>query len=152
MYGPHALIAFAGDWATSDGTGEVWQFGLRVVEGTPGGFLCDPQGFCDALAGTASTGVRSWFALAANGMSTNARLRLLKVNNINPDGTYHEPLTHLHDYGAGITGGSAQTMDGICSLAYTWETNVVSRGPGSRGRIYPPNPTYGLNGAFTVTT
>ena len=146
-YGAHALVALQGDWASSDGANEVWQFGVRVTEGSGGGFLQDPQGYCGALA----TPISTWFAAATSGMSAFARLRMLKVNNINPDGSYADPVTHLHDYGAGVTGGVPAVQDHVLSLAYSWTTNAVSRGPGARGRVYPPNPTYTLNGAFTVT-
>src|SRR5690242_9263100 len=148
MFPKHALVAFQGDWATADATGEVWQFGVRVSTGDPhGDWLSDPQAYCAAIA----TPIATWFGAASTGMVSSARLRTLKVNNINPDGSYADPNTHLHDYGAGVFGAAAPVGDMAMSLAITWESNEVSRGPGARGRIYPPNAGYGMNGAFTVT-
>src|SRR5664279_1514445 len=71
-------------------------------------------------------------------MDPKAKLTFLKVNHVGADGKYVDTgITHVTDL-APTLGGSTHTMPGYCSVAYTWET-AVKRGPGHRGRIYPPN-------------
>ena len=57
--------------------------------------------------------------------------------------------THLRDYSPVVAGGSGQFAPAFCSLAFTWETAKL-RGPGHRGRIYPPNPAGTLGTALRV--
>lgn len=146
MYLTHTLIALTGNWISTAASNEVWQFGVRVVSGGDGtGPLTDPQAYADDIA----SDIASWFSSPDSGMSADAQLQLLKVNNINPDGTYADPVTHEHEYASGLVGGNSTTLDGISSLCYSW-TTPRARGLAHRGRVYPPNCTYTLAGPFAV--
>jgi hypothetical protein len=146
-FGPHALCEISGDWTDSDSSREVWTFGLRVIR-SGGGHLNDP----DAYIGDCYAALSAWFSNVNNQISAKARLRTLKVNNINPDGTYVDPTTHFHDYGAGVVGGAAALHPSDMSLVYSWGTSAQSRGPGARGRVYPPNPTIAMATAFSISS
>jgi|SRR5664279_691300 len=136
-YTPHVLFAFGGSWATD--SSEVWECTVRLKADGGGGDTLD----CAAYLTATATQMSSWFSASDNGMSTAATLRWIKANHIGADGNYADKTTtHVYDYGTPSTGGVlAGSIPGFCSLAYTWET-ANARGPGHRGRIYPPNNTY----------
>lgn len=141
---PHALVQFGGTLAALSGPSEIWSCGIRVTKPVPGGgggYLDDPQAVANALAGPLAT----WFGTAANGMSADASLKFLKVNNIDPNGHYADSSTHQ---AASITrsGGGTPVAPSFCSIALTLESNV-SRGHAHRGRIYLPNYCYTPIGA-----
>lgn len=150
-YPGHAYVSLDGDWTTSDASDEVWQFGIRVRGNTgapDNGFLQGPQAYCDAIA----TGIGTWFSNSGHQMANTARLRMLKVNNIGPDGKYRDPTTHQHDYGSGIVGANGINGSGILSTAYSFQGSDISRGPGARGRCYPPNVSILAGASFTTST
>lgn len=149
-YAPHALVAICGDWGIqSDAAREVWQFGIRISTGTPaGGYLNDPQAYANGVGPNIDT----WFRAVGNGMSTLARLLTVKVNNIKPDGSYKDNTTHQYVLPVAHTGGTSGIYPGFTSLAWTFYTDL-GRAPGGRGRCYPPNGTYALNGgAFSCNS
>lgn len=136
-YKPHTLVAFGGVLDTAQTPGEIWQCGIRVV--TTGGSgdglpLPNPQQYADGLAPLLS----SWFGLTNHRIPSVARLDYVKVNNIGADGKYVDPVTHIHTYSPGIPGGSVATVPSILCCVLSWST-AHTRGPGARGRIYPPN-------------
>jgi hypothetical protein len=106
----------------------------------------DPDGYLADIHGPLGT----WFGAVGTKMSSTSNLKWVKANHIGADGLYVDSTTsYTYDYGTPIPGGVAQSMPGFCTLAYTWETGVL-RGPGHRGRIYPPNCVYAPATAFTV--
>lgn len=147
-YANHALIQFNGDWGSNaDALKETWSFGIRVCRGSTATYLTDPQTYANNLG----PAVKTWWTATANGMSSNARLLTLKVNNINPAGHYADPNTHLYTLIQPCVGGATPWMDHCLTLAWTWRTNMA-RGRANHGRVYPPNPSYQLAGLFTVSS
>lgn len=146
-YSPHALVEFRGIWTDSEAANESWAFGIRVMR-SGGGKLNSP----DAYIGDINGPIATWWATAASTMCSRAKLTTLKVNNINPDGKYADPVTHFHDYGAGIGGLTTHAVPGDMSTVWSWSTSFQSRGPGSRGRVYPPNCGPGPSSAFYIST
>ena len=133
-YPAHALVALCGDYTASALAGEVWQFGVRVVAlSEPPGFLADPQAYADGIA----TDLGTWFE-AVPGIPSYAQLLTVKVNNIDPDGTYHDPVTHQHEYSTPPVGSSSTSFPPQLTIVWSWGTDI-SRGPASRGRVYTPN-------------
>jgi hypothetical protein len=118
---------------------EIWSNSINFDVGLPGGnWVTNPQDWADRLA----TPLATWYAAAANNIVQTSRLTVLKVNNIDTDGHYADPVTHQHVYAPTIAGGGGTgAAPAFCSVAYTWETGRT-RGPGHRGRIYPPNYNY----------
>lgn len=145
-YTPHVLVAFGGTW--TDALSEVWECTVRILADGGGGVTIDPDAYLADVAPQLGT----WFSNAPNMMSNNAMLKWVKANHIKADGTYLDPAnTHVYDYGTAHQGGTGNAIPGYCSLAYTWET-AAARGPGHRGRIYPPNTVLGATAhTFTVT-
>jgi hypothetical protein len=85
-------------------------------------------------------------------MSQGATLDWLKVNTIGPDGKYADPsVVHRHDYSGAIAGGLAPIFPDILTCCWSWRT-AKTRGPGSHGRIYPPNNTVGSSNQMNLGT
>lgn len=145
MYATHFLVAFGGGWGSD--AGEVWQCGVR---GNPGAGFIDTFDE-DTYLSEIEAALSSWFSNSDNGMANQANLQWVKCNKIGPDGRYVDPTTHVFDYVSPPPGGSAIVAPGFTSLAYTWGT-THTRGTGTYGRIYPPNSTYAMGGAFNVST
>jgi hypothetical protein len=132
-YPPHALVAFSGTWTYPDLANEVWQFGIRVsTHDAAGGYLAGPQAYCDQITPLVTT----WFH-GGTCFDSQAKLTMVKVNNIQPDGHYHDPVTHQTAVTAGNTGGAAMISPAFCTIACTLETGRTT-GRARRGRIYPP--------------
>lgn len=143
-YTPHVLVAFGGSW--TDTPSEVWECTVRILADGGGGVTIDPDAYLAAIHAP----LGAWFSAVGTKMASSATLKWLKANHIGADGKYvDETTTHLYDYPAPPVGGVAQAQPGYCTLAYTWETALL-RGPGHRGRIYPPNCVYASATAFTV--
>jgi hypothetical protein len=109
----------------------VWQVGIRVsIHAAAGWWLANPATYMAAI----KPGIQTWF----NGsplFPSLAQLAYLKVNNINPDGTYVGPTTNVTTLAA--SGGTTPTMPAFVSLAATLETGITL-GQARRGRIYLP--------------
>jgi len=143
-YTPHFLFTFAGRWTNEPG--EIWECTTRLRSNAGGGVTLDPEAYLEAI----KTPFAEWFVAPTSGMHGQAELQTLKCNAIGADGLYvSKSVTHLTDYAPGFTGGKAGIAPGFCSLAFTWETGIL-RGPGHRGRIYPPNPTGTMASAMRV--
>jgi hypothetical protein len=100
----------------------------------------DPAAYLTAIA----TPLATWFSASASKMCSLATLRFVKANNIDAAGHYADATTtHVHDYADGIVGFAAPVGPQFISRAITWET-ANARGPGHRGRIYPPNATVAI--------
>ena len=135
-YTPHVLFAMGGSWI-NDNT-EIWECTVRLQANGGGGVTLD----CGAYLTDISNDVQSWFEAGANYTSSSATLKWIKANHVDAAGHYVDSTTtHVFDYSGTIVGINPDRAPGFCSLAYTWET-ANARGPGHRGRIYPPNNTF----------
>jgi len=142
-YTPHVLVAFGGSW--SNALTEIWECTVRLSADGGGGDTLDPDGYISDIA----TGLATWYHGA--GMALSSQLKWVKVNHIGADGLYADKTTtHVHDYSPPIAGITLGVAPGFCTLAYTWET-AHARGPGHRGRIYPPNNAYATVSSFQVS-
>lgn len=130
----HALVTFGGTiTGTASTQDEIWQCGVRL-DGDDSGFLSDPEAYLDDVGPALAT----WFADADSVMRGDAQLRWVKANNIAADGSYADPVTHVHDYGSPVAGGAAAgPMPAILTCCFSW-TTAAARGPAHTGRIYPP--------------
>lgn len=144
-YAPHTLLSFGGTLSEPTGPLEIWECGVRCVSRNSGGPVPEGEieGMLDAIVdgehGQAQT-IKAWFAATSSLMATGAKLTFVKLNNIGANGKYSNPgLTHVRDF-TGVAGGGGSASPSFISSCITWETGL-SRGPGHRGRIYPPNYT-----------
>lgn len=125
---------------------EIWQCNVNINPTS----LNDA--FCDPYLAAIQAALKTWFITAANQISSAADLRYIKCNLIGVDGLYENPtVTHRYDYTSIGAGGSTPTIPGDMCLAYSWSTALM-RGPGSKGRIYPPNaPTTAAAGSMIAS-
>nr|CRY96098.1 hypothetical protein [uncultured prokaryote] len=137
-YQPHTRVSLLGAWLGD--SPEIFANTIAVVDSSDGpiGDLVAYLASCQAAIATA------WHACL--GIPDGAQLTSLKAANIGPDGKYTQPPEE-HVYAPSIHGGAAtsSTVPGFCSLALTWKSDNF-RPPGKYGRIYPPNPSYGVIG------
>lgn len=138
-YHKHCRVQLVGTLSGLAANDEIWSNTINMSIGEAGGeWVHDPQEWVDRMAPHVAT----WYGLAANGLVATSRLVSVKANNINPDGSYADPTTHEHVFPTPVAGGAGNGQaPAFCSVAITWETQN-SRGPGHRGRIYPPNYDY----------
>jgi hypothetical protein len=138
-YPSHYLLQFGGP-RTTPGE-EIWSCGIRLI---PVGGDLDPAETLAYLTGVCTPALQAWMTRATSKIATETRLAFAKLNRIAPDGTYAEALTVQHFYPTAIPGGASAAGTAAlvpqASLALTWETDTVSRGLASRGRIYSPSP------------
>lgn len=131
--------------------GEQWSCNVSVVEPVGDfGSLSNPDAYLAAIR----TALGTWFQSAAALIPTTFTLEYVKANGILPNGSYEDKtVTHEWFYSP-ILAGTATVVGSlppILSVAYSW-TTAKMRGPGSHGRIYPPNTaqTISPNGALTI--
>lgn len=145
-YPSHYLLQFGGPKGTP--ALENWSCGIRMV--AVGGDL-DQAATMDYLEDVCSVALKDWFVRVTSKISAEAKLAFAKLNRISPDGTYAEPTTVQYFYSSAWSGGVAGTGTAAiipqASLALTWETDTVSRGLASRGRIYSPAPAVASSAA-----
>lgn len=139
---PHTLVAFGGtlpnneEWSI---TARVLQPGLSVpiAEESLDTYLRGPG---NPTPGGIATGFAGIFNGSSMGVHPSNRLTWAKANNIGADGKYTSDVTHVWDYPSPIIGGGANTaLPPMCSVAWSWSTSLRTRGPASKGRLYPPN-------------
>lgn len=139
-YPSHYLLQFGGPRNTLND--ELWTCGIRMV---PVGGDLDPADTKTYLDTVCVPALAAWIARAGSLVGNTAKLGFAKLNRIAPDGTYAEPLTISYFWATPVAGASSSTnvaaMIPQCSLVITWETDTVSRGLASRGRIYSPAPS-----------
>lgn len=140
-YTPHVLFAMLGSWIGDEE--EVWECTVRLSADGGGGDTLDPEAYLAQI----KTPLQTWFAAATTHISQFATLNTIKVNHVDAAGHYVDPITHLRDYTPPIQGSDVTPWPGKTSLVYTWETGLA-RGPGHRGRIYPPANNPGGVSAF----
>ena len=150
-YARHTLVAWGGTLNTGSGssTPEIWECTVRGVQADqleqP---VTDPVAYMQGVA----PALLAWHTNAQNLQSASADLRWLKVNTIRPDGRYEDQAnTNRHDFPAGSLGGATQVQPPIITLAWSWRT-AKERGPGSHGRIYPPNGTQATPGSMILSS
>lgn len=144
VYAPHTLVAFGGrlNASLAGGVDEIWECTVRGVQlddhTRP---VTNPQAYVDGVAGP----LAAWYASVTSLMNGFSSLDFVKANSIGPDGKYSDPSTvHRHDYTPGIGGGLTPVFPDIISCCWSWRS-AKTRGPGSHGRIYPPNNTIGVS-------
>lgn len=143
----HVLFSFGGLLTETESFDEIWQCNVRgVAQGQ--GYMVNIQTYLDEVA----PALKSWFS-GGHYMSASSSLQYLKVNNINPAGHYADPSTTFeHLYSPTQAGGDQAVAPAFTSIAYSFRTER-SRGPGSHGRIYPPNfCSATINGGSAIGT
>lgn len=139
----HARVNFGGSLRALSGRNEIWSCTVNVsTHAAAGWWLASPQTYMEAIADD----IKTWFTAVGNHMSASASLDYLKVNNINPDGTYAEAITHSHTYPVDTMGGVGQIGPAFLSIVTTFETDLA-RGYAHRGRVYLPNNTFNATGS-----
>jgi hypothetical protein len=141
LYTPHTLVQFGGKLASDLNTPttyvDIWSCSIRGrIAGSDSHPVTDLDAYITRLYPTLDT----WFAAAGNGMTGQATLDYLKVNNISSSGHYNDNTTHMHVYATPSHGGAATTvsvMPPFVTLAVTFLT-AAGRGRASRGRISLP--------------
>lgn len=131
------------------GQAEIWECTLRAVQADvqtqP---VSDPVAWLNGI----KTPLANWYAAANNLMSNSSTLDYIKANTIGPDGKYvSKTLTNRLDYSPKIAGGATQVFPDVLSVCWSWRTDR-QRGPGSKGRIYPPNMTTGVGAQMSIAT
>lgn len=96
----------------------------------------------------AEAALRTWIEGEPGKFQNAAFLDFIKFNEVNKaDGKYTNAdgsNTHLVSPGIATAQGRL-ALPAQCTMAVTWETDIV-RGRGARGRIFPPNnPNTGVN-------
>jgi hypothetical protein len=148
-YAPHYLLQFGGTIGTT--AQEIWSCGIRMWSDNFTGF-----DEVDYLENVAADALSDWIARPTTRIAEGTKLTFAKFNHVDASGHYDDGETHEHIYaGTGIAGGSSPGLLPFqCSVVVTWRTNDVSRGPGSKGRIYQPTPSgfsvSGNTGLFPV--
>lgn len=134
MYTPHVLLNLSGPL----GPQEEWSTGCRYI--APAGLIptqAQLQELCDDTADDFAT---QWVK-AAGHIGATAGLKTIKINAINPDGKYRDPITARHDFQTAIYGPDSPSMPDFNAISLTLGTGY-NRGRAHSGRMYPPN--YGV--------
>jgi hypothetical protein len=145
-FAPHYRVSFGGPLYGGDNATpqEIWQCNVNVVPGA-GGSIDE-----DTYLSQIKTPLTNWFKSADSGNSVYAGLGWIKCNHIGADGKYTDATsTHVIDLTPVVHGGVSPVNPDIMSVVTSWGTAKV-RGPGSKGRIYLPNQTYGDSVGMTI--
>lgn len=140
---PHTLIVLNG--TLDSNLQETWTCTLRVLSGSPGSaFAPLDDSLIDTYLSQIATPVSTWFSTATTGIPATVKLVEIKANNIDEFGKYEQLNTHYYTYPVPVSGGGSSSpgLDIINSIVYSWRTSTASRGPASKGRMYPPNFGY----------
>lgn len=145
-YTPFTRFVMGG--TTDPGTltqSEIWACSISMMHGTE---LDGPIPLPMTWLNEIQAGVKTWFQSANAMISTKSQLTYLKANTIGPNGKYLDPTTaNTYTYSVPGVGSVAPTTPSICSCCLSWTTPRL-RGPGSHGRIFPPNNA--TSGAATL--
>lgn len=146
MFPKHALVQLVGGWNTVDMANEKWCTNIRVhTGGAAGYYLQDPQGYADAIALT----IKTWFTTGSV-TRNDTQIQQVKVNNINEDGHYVDPVTH----GTALTGATGTILTSapaFSTLCMTFETGRTT-GLARRGRMYFPYAAAPVSGNSAAVT
>jgi hypothetical protein len=133
-YAPHTLVQFGGPNTSLGVADEIWQCNIRGI--APGG---GPIADEDTYLGEIHDALKTWFQSIGASMCNESSLEYVKVNAINAAGHYAEAgQTHEYLYAPAAAGNADVKVPSFLSNCIVFRT-IVARGPGSHGRIYPPN-------------
>lgn len=142
----HYLLSWGGDFA-SDPT-EVWANNIRLAVDDnvdAATFVSLDSAAVEAALTDFHTRIVTHHSSADAGYSTNTRHRWTKLNEIAVTGRYAS-TTEAHTRfaaGTGQAGGGATNLPLTSALVITFLTSA-ERGPGSRGRVFVPQPSVTL--------
>lgn len=148
-YPPHYLLAWGGDFSSDPG--EMWNNNLRLAVDDNVDLAThtslDDGAMSSALDGLV-TKIQTHISTVTSGYGSNARLTYVKLNEIDSTGLYKNKTdSNTRFLGSPYTsGGSSTALPLTSSLVVTFLTSA-DRGPGSRGRVYVPQPAVALNSA-----
>lgn len=148
-YAPHFLLSFGGTLAADQ---EQWANNIRLGPPLGGTFgaITNPEGALDDI----ETDLRTLFGTPNMGASSDVKVRWIKLNEIGPDGRYaNQSETHAK-YLEGtevFAGPGTPSLPPQCSVAVSWTTGR-SRGPGSKGRVFVPRPSFGVDPAGRISS
>jgi len=140
---PHWYVQWGGKLPGN----EQWSCGLRMAIVNSGTAINDP-----AMQAGVAAAVQAFHISAGASISAAAKLSFVKVNLVGTDGRYVAPTTSetiVADVGG--SGSSAPAYPNQVALAVSL-TTAFSRGPAHRGRFYVPLPSFGLDGAGTISS
>lgn len=136
-YVPHILITASGPLYTT----EQWSCSWRMVIGWDGGPYPSAgalKGFAEANLEDIAADISAWFTAPGAKIGAAAKLQTVKVNPIGADGAYSDPSSTIRkDYTGTLPVGAAASWPAQCTVAVSTLTEI-ERGPGHRGRWYPP--------------
>lgn len=133
---------------TDFGGAEIWTTSFWLgLDG--GGTFADPtQAEADAIA----TAWETFFTNSAHFFSTRHQTTAIKVSEVLANGTSDPARTVYHNYGTPISGaGGPGDMPPQVALAATL-TSARARGYASKGRMYLPAPTVGVDATGHMIT
>lgn len=140
----HTRVSFGG---TLQGVtpNEIWQCNVAVADfstNPSGAPLADPGAYMVDIASTGATTLKTWFqqTLDANGMSNQAHLDWVKVNNIDVNGKYLGGPSSGHTFLYGASPGIGVKVPGVPYIlcgAVSWKTASNNK-RGLNGRVYLP--------------
>lgn len=143
VFSPHYLLQFGGDLR-----GDIWSCGLRLS--TPGAldppFLPAPD--MDDIIEDLAADISTWMLAAGSGWSSASKLRFVKLNRIAANGHYADQENTNVKYFDTLpypTGAAGGTYPNQVAMVVSWVTDAT-RGRASKGRVYVPTPTLGLQG------
>lgn len=134
LYTPHTLVQFGG---TLTNPAEIWSCSIR---GWIGVDTQHPVTDLPAYIGRLQAPLKAWFVNSVSGMTSDATLDYVKVNNIKADGHYADNVTHQFGYSPSGVGGTTPVSGSyphFVTCAATFLTDA-GRGRASRGRISLP--------------
>lgn len=139
---PHIYVQVVGKLPGN----EQFSWGFRMANTAGSGFV-----YSASMHTAITAAVNVYHSSANTYLSPRALLSAVKMNLVNVDGRYAEPLTHEQVL-ADIPGGGnvGQTpANQICHAVSL--TTGFSRGPAHRGRFYLPLPSNGIDDTGRVS-
>lgn len=97
-----------------------------------------------------ATALAAWWPTLQAFMSSSARLKEVKVNNILPNGHYKDGVTWSASVASVAGAQPAGTVPSFVCIAYSW-TTAKARGSAHGGRNYLPNSWGTIGGGSVVT-
>lgn len=144
-YPAHDLFVMGGGLGTG-ADAEIWQCNIR-------GTFVDPPTDPGRTAWLTGVGgaLKTWFTSNDAYMRNDASLLYVKCNQIQASGAYVNVGTFTYDVPQPAKGAVVSSFPDFVTLCWSWTTEA-SRGPASKGRIYPPNvPTAASQGSARVS-
>lgn len=130
---PHFQLAWGGTIGTP--AVEVWSNRVNWANNQSGDAPFDNvQAACTAVAAD----VRAWFIDTDSQIGAGCQLNWVKLNFINAQGAYRDPITARYDYP--VPAGGVNTSSPVIwpqTYCLTLRT-ALARGRGHSGRVYPP--------------